>query len=91
MNIIEAIQSGKPFKRPMHIEWHTIQTVDDGISNFGSVAITAEDWEIQHKQSFSRDDLMKILNFYKKHVWSYNSQNDANTVLDKTLEFADNL
>lgn len=57
MNIIEAIKSGKPFRRvsmaPWNDAWITADMIDDGSCsymdcvNLGTAGLIADDWEIK--------------------------------------------
>lgn len=73
MNILDAIESGKPFKRPIMSNWHTIQMVDDGSSNFGSIHLIAKDWEVkEEKITISLNEFTDMILYAASKNVSYN-------------------
>lgn len=56
MNIIEAIKSGKRFKRKSEIAWMS----DDQLYNYVKADIIADDWEVESQPvTITRKDLDK--------------------------------
>lgn len=69
MNLIQALKSGKRFRRQFRLKWFT----DELSFNFSKIDLLAEDWEVEEeKVTITRTQLIESL---KESINCYISEN----------------